>query len=231
MDWMKKQMTTLNVLKLWSLKDSGQIEALVGPYKLYDASFRTLCGHGWLSDEILDAYLHLIVEKGKIPIYRMDAVIGSSLFHLGQHRAFRKMAFPEASIWLCPVNVGGHWILVLVRMDHKEVIVIDPLGHERTYQRRILRNWRNFLRAKDARQGNWKVKTLPHGLQPDASSCGVLILRFAESFLQVGDLQSVSNGPAQMFQDRMDIATKLLQCKDKVEAYCVSCNMLHYDTW
>lgn len=40
------------VQKLWSSKDTGQVEAVVGPYKIYDTSFRTLSGHGWLSDEV-----------------------------------------------------------------------------------------------------------------------------------------------------------------------------------
>ncbi len=40
------------VQKRWSSKDTGQVEAVVGPYKIYDTSFRTLSGHGWLSDEV-----------------------------------------------------------------------------------------------------------------------------------------------------------------------------------
>lgn len=40
------------VHKLRSSKDSGQVEVIVGPYKLYDTSFRTLYGNGWLSDEV-----------------------------------------------------------------------------------------------------------------------------------------------------------------------------------
>ncbi|XP_014834308.1 PREDICTED: uncharacterized protein LOC106911992 isoform X3 [Poecilia mexicana] len=215
------------VVQLWSLKDSGQVEALVGPYKLYDTSFRTLCGHGWLSDEVIDAYLYVTLQKTKIPVYRMDAVIASSVFHLGQYRAVQKMVLPEASIWMCPVNVGGHWLLVIVVMNHQELVVIDPMGNETMYDRKLLRNWRNFLKAKGAGRRSWSVRHMPHMLQKDSSSCGVLVLKFAETYVQMGGLQSVQTGPKDISQARLHIATTLYQHRDKVEEYCVECNMLH----
>ncbi|XP_048842556.1 uncharacterized protein LOC125715261 isoform X2 [Brienomyrus brachyistius] len=50
-------------MMLWAAKDTGRVEAVVGPYKLYDHSFRTLQGNEWLSDEVIDAYVHYILEK------------------------------------------------------------------------------------------------------------------------------------------------------------------------
>lgn len=164
------------VQKLWSSKDTGQVEAVVGPYKMYDTSFKTLSGHGWLSDEIIDAYLHCIMKLAKIPVHRLDAVLGSSVFHRGQFRVVQKMKLPTASTWICPVNVGRHWILVIVKMDEKSLLVIDPLGNENMYQRKILRNWRNFLKTINVSEGLWTIQTEKHNLQQDGSSCGVLIL-------------------------------------------------------
>ncbi|MGH0129609.1 UNVERIFIED_CONTAM: hypothetical protein FKN15_034486 [Acipenser sinensis] len=40
-----------SVEQLWSQKAIGQIEAVVGPYKLYDTSFETLKESVWLTDE------------------------------------------------------------------------------------------------------------------------------------------------------------------------------------
>lgn len=37
---------------LWTSKDHGQVEAVVGPYKLYEHSFRILQGTEWLLDEV-----------------------------------------------------------------------------------------------------------------------------------------------------------------------------------
>ncbi|MGH0143568.1 UNVERIFIED_CONTAM: hypothetical protein FKN15_000342 [Acipenser sinensis] len=45
------------IVQLWSQKAVGQIEAVVGPYKLYDTSFETLKESAWLSDEFAEQYL------------------------------------------------------------------------------------------------------------------------------------------------------------------------------
>ncbi len=39
-------------MKVWAANISGQVEAVVGPYKLYDSSFYSLQGTEWLSDEV-----------------------------------------------------------------------------------------------------------------------------------------------------------------------------------
>ncbi|XP_028435584.1 sentrin-specific protease-like isoform X2 [Perca flavescens] len=169
MGLMRKPMITSNVQKLWSSKDTGQVEAVVGPYKIYDASLRTLSGHGWLSDEIIDAYLHCIMKLAKIPVHCLDAVLGSSVFHHGRFRVVQKMKLPTASTWICPVNVGGHWILVIVKMDEKSLLVIDHL---------------EIFGRQEVSEGPWTIQTAKHNLQQDGSSCGVLILMFAELILQ-----------------------------------------------
>lgn len=39
-------------MKVWAAKVTSQVEAVVGPYKLYDTSFHSLRGTEWLSDEV-----------------------------------------------------------------------------------------------------------------------------------------------------------------------------------
>ncbi|XP_051955409.1 uncharacterized protein LOC127624640 [Xyrauchen texanus] len=204
MGLMRKPMITSNVEKLWSSKDTGQVEAVVGPYKMYDTSFTTLSGHGWLSDEIIDAYLHCIMKLAK-------------------------MKLPTASTWICPVNVGGHWILVIVKMDEKSLLVLDPLGNENMYQRKMLRNWRNFWKTRNVSEGPWTIQTAKHNLQQDGSSCGVLILMFAELILQGRSVCVAQTDTEEVSAARVKIAATLLECKDGVEDLCVSCNMLQFD--
>lgn len=50
---------SLSVSKLWRATDDGLVEAVVGPYKLYDSSFTTLQGSQWVSDEVTN-FLQLI---------------------------------------------------------------------------------------------------------------------------------------------------------------------------
>ncbi len=42
----------LLVQQIWSDKAVDRVEAVVGPYKLYNSSLKTLQGSNWLSDEV-----------------------------------------------------------------------------------------------------------------------------------------------------------------------------------
>ena len=44
-------------MKVWAANVTGQVEAVVGQYKLYNSSFHSLQGTEWLSDEV--SYLFL----------------------------------------------------------------------------------------------------------------------------------------------------------------------------
>ncbi|XP_077062106.1 sentrin-specific protease 1-like isoform X1 [Siphateles boraxobius] len=134
------QISEEQVMKVWAANVTGQVEAVVGPYKLYDSSFHSLQGAEWLSDEVIDAYLHLVVENQQNHVHQLCAVVARPLF-AGQFRCLGKMKFPIEDIWLCPVNVGAHWILVIINMPEKTLLLIDPMGNERSYEHKILRNW------------------------------------------------------------------------------------------
>ncbi|XP_025766284.1 uncharacterized protein LOC109194491 isoform X1 [Oreochromis niloticus] len=110
----QKPSTQEKVKWLWAAKDTGRVEAVVGPYKLYDSSFRTLEDSGWLSDEVIDGYLHCLIRKQKEPVYQLSCVVATSLFS-GKFKCVTKMLFPAEDIWLCPLNFGAHWILVVVK--------------------------------------------------------------------------------------------------------------------
>ncbi|XP_058653261.1 uncharacterized protein LOC131552995 [Onychostoma macrolepis] len=216
-------------MKVWAANISGQVEAVVGPYKLYDSSFYSLQGTEWLSDEVIDAYLHLVIEKQQNHVHQLCAVVASSLFS-GQFRCLKKMKFPIEDIWLCPVNVGAHWILVIIIMPEKTLLLIDPMGNEGSYERKILRNWRNFLKLRrcDEQTAQWQLQTLKHNQQMDSSSCGVLVLNFAEQYLLTGTISHVQTTSEAVSSARMKIACTL-RCRGNAEEYCVVCSMLEND--
>ncbi|KAG1936341.1 sentrin-specific protease [Pimephales promelas] len=187
------QISEEQVMKVWAANVTGQVEAVVGPYKLYDSSFHSLQGTQWLADEVIDAYLHLVIEKQQNHIHQLCAVVAHEV--------------PIEDIWLCPVNVGAHWILVIINMPEKTLLVIDPMGNERSYEHRILRNWRNFLKTRcDEQTAQWQLRTLKHDLQMDSSSCGVLVLNFAEQYLLTGTISNVQTTPEAVSSARMKVA-------------------------
>jgi len=53
-------------MKVWAANVTGQVEAVVGPYKLYDSSFHSLQGTQWLADEV--SYLFLCYRWPFFPI-------------------------------------------------------------------------------------------------------------------------------------------------------------------
>ncbi|KAL4006079.1 hypothetical protein ACER0C_005792 [Sarotherodon galilaeus] len=140
----QKPSTQEKVKWLWAAKDTGRVEAVVGPYKLYDSSFHTLENSGWLSDEVIDAYLHCLIRKQKEPVYQLSCVVATSLFS-GKFKCVSKMLFPAEDIWLCPLNFGAHWILVVVKISSRSILLLDPLGSEGCYERKIMRNWSKML--------------------------------------------------------------------------------------
>ncbi|KAG9278051.1 hypothetical protein AMEX_G5844 [Astyanax mexicanus] len=87
----KPRSTQEEVLRLWSSKDLGRVEAVVGPYKLYSSSFRMLQVDGWLAYEVIDAYLYHLIEAHKMPVYHLSAVVASALF-AGQFRCLSKVS-------------------------------------------------------------------------------------------------------------------------------------------
>ncbi|XP_049330451.1 uncharacterized protein LOC125799008 isoform X4 [Astyanax mexicanus] len=197
-----------SVMRLWSSKDNNQVEAVAGPYKLYDSSFRTLQGTEWVADEVIDAYLNHLIEQHKTPVYQLCAVVASSLA-AGQFRCLRK----------------------IVSMSRKILSIIDPMGNEGLYERKILRNWRNFLKmiGHQDHSAEWRTTVLKHNPQQDASSCGVLVLKFAEDFLSTGAIDNVQTTQAAISTARMGIACSLLERKGNAEDYCTVCSMLEGD--
>ncbi|XP_049333768.1 uncharacterized protein LOC111196181 isoform X2 [Astyanax mexicanus] len=205
----KPRSTQEEVLRLWSSKDLGRVEAVVGPYKLYSSSFRTLQVDGWLADEVIDAYLYHLIEAHKMPVYHLSAVVASALF-AGQFRCLSK----------------------IVTMSKMALKVVDPMGQESALERKIRRNWKNFLKTLDHKDhsAEWHVLSMKHNLQQDSSSCGVLVLKFSEAFLLTGDISKLETTHAAISSARMDIACTLLECRGNAEDYCIVCSMLESDS-
>ncbi|KAL4008563.1 hypothetical protein ACER0C_002415 [Sarotherodon galilaeus] len=140
------------------------------------------------------------------------------------------MKFPVEDMWLCPVNFGTHWILVIVNISAQKILLIDPMGNEGVYDRKILRNWRNFLRMRGHEDTmEWQLQTMQHNKQQDSSSCGVLLLKFAEHYLAFGEVSEVLTTTEAVVLERMQIACTLLEHRGNAEDYCIVCSMLDAD--
>ncbi|XP_026016700.1 uncharacterized protein LOC113017806 isoform X2 [Astatotilapia calliptera] len=102
-----------------------------------------------------------------------------------------------------------------------------PHGNEGVYDRKILRNWRNFLRMRGHEDTmEWQLQTMQHNKRQDSCSCGVLLLKFAEHYLDFGEVSEVSTTTEPVVLERMQIACTLLENRGNAEDYCIVCSML-----
>nr|XP_023671754.1 uncharacterized protein LOC111846107 isoform X2 [Paramormyrops kingsleyae] len=110
-----------------------------------------------LESEVINAYLRLLVqrcnkEKGHkaalIDSYAMTAMWDRKLSRL-------RVLYPH----------------------EKRCLFLDPLGEKAADLRRCQETTRAFMRQKGYRSSRWSCGTLPHSLQRDAVSCGVLALK------------------------------------------------------
>ncbi|KAL4004274.1 signal-regulatory protein delta [Sarotherodon galilaeus] len=147
------------------------------------------------------------------------SVVASTLFS-GQFRCLTKMKFPVEDMWLCPI----------VNISAQKILLIDPMGNEGVYDRKILCNWRNILRMRGHEDTmEWQLQTMQHNKQQDSSSCRVLLLKFAEHYLAFGEVSEVLTTTEAVVLERMQIACTLLEHRGNAEEYFIVCSMLDAD--
>ncbi|XP_050777855.1 uncharacterized protein LOC127033743 isoform X6 [Gopherus flavomarginatus] len=97
-------------------------------------------------------------------------------------------------------------------MKKKELLIIDPLCDEIRYERTCLRNWRNFIKRLTSKSSSdWNSKIVQHPRQSDGHSCGPLILKFAETYLQHKDISTVETTQKANTAFRRHIAILLMK--------------------
>ncbi|KAM4573413.1 uncharacterized protein PAE49_008236 [Odontesthes bonariensis] len=110
------------------------------------------------------------------------------------------------------------------------LLLVDPLGNEVSHKRKVLRNWRNYLQKADCQhKKTWTVQKMPHNIQQDAWSCGVLVLMFAQEYVEHGNVAMTETLPQAVAQARFDVDCALLQSKGKADDYCVVCSYRETD--
>ncbi|XP_069498746.1 uncharacterized protein [Ambystoma mexicanum] len=207
-----------------------RLEAMVGPHKIYDTSLHILQNRGWISEEVIDAYLHVLILKmhpgceyvsphcqgcvhGCVKQAKFQAIsscVSTSILG-GRYRnaSYKKFPLQNSDELLCPYNTGNHWMFVIIALKDRKRLLIDPMGEEGQHSRRILQNWRNFLRShfpENLTPCSWKVEHCAHETQQDGFNCGPLILKFAETYLCGGELKDVPTKTSDLDDFRNHIA-------------------------
>ncbi|XP_050777851.1 uncharacterized protein LOC127033743 isoform X3 [Gopherus flavomarginatus] len=180
----------LKVKLVMTSKHTERLEAKVRNIKLYGSSFHCLKPRSWISDEVIDAFLNCVVEKADGKVQAISSVVSTVILSGRATQMKVKIAL----------------------MKKKELLIIDPLCDEIRYERTCLRNWRNFIKRLTSKSSSdWNSKIVQHPRQSDGHSCGPLILKFAETYLQHKDISTVETTQKANTAFRRHIAILLMK--------------------
>ncbi|XP_062583252.1 uncharacterized protein LOC134245018 [Saccostrea cucullata] len=215
---------TLDVETLWKVKPVGYLVAKIATNKIMDNSIQFLKTS--LSDEVIDAYLHLLVESKKNKkMFCITSSVATAIFE-GRTEHFQgymsDVKFSDFDIILAAINENyGHWTLLVIYPSEKRLLYINSLGESKRNLTNIGEKWRKYILGRrsvgvsELSHEGWKVETTKHTKQYDSNSCGVYVVKFAE--LVISDMAlSFSCRPDNLSQIRQGIGNQLLQATGRV---------------
>ncbi|KXJ07143.1 Ubiquitin-like-specific protease 1 [Exaiptasia diaphana] len=138
---------------------------------------------GYLNDEIMDEYIKLL-EKMANKKGRNILTANTKFYQLVTKRKpwrkrlvlakYNKLIFPSQ------FDSTNHWSLGIIDIKNFNLTIVDPLGPRKNSQH--YENLRDFLRDRGF-EADWKIRDIEHPIQHDSVSCGVYVLKIAESIM------------------------------------------------
>ncbi|XP_050414391.1 uncharacterized protein LOC126828582 [Patella vulgata] len=139
-----------------------------------------------IPDEVIDAYMFSIIRQQKSNYQYLKCTLMSMIFDVRQQAAVSELEIVGETV-IGVLNIGSnHWMLIVIYINTKTILLVDPLGELERSKKEILQNWRNFININESvcsTVDGWVVNGIPHPKQPDSISCGVLCLKFAEKII------------------------------------------------
>lgn len=174
---------------------------------IHRRDIQTLVGQNWLNDEVINAYMYLLVCRGKKigkkRVYAFNTFFYPKLRDSNYNsvrRWTRKVDIFNHDILLVPVHLGNHWCLAVINFQRKSVSYYDSLGGGSNGCCRILLD---YLKAESLDKKklcfdyeNWTTKEMySEGIpkQKNCSDCGVFACTYAEYLTRPSKLDFEQN--------------------------------------
>jgi len=152
----------------------------------------TLDGLNWLNDEIINFYLNLIVERGKLDNFPSCFAFNTFFYpkvmkdgHTGVKRWTRRKDVFSYELIFIPVHLGVHWCLAVIDFKNKRIDYYDSMGGKNNQCLHALKSWVQEESLDKKKQefpmDDWKLEhasNIPQ--QMNGSDCGMFALKFAE---------------------------------------------------
>lgn len=175
---------TKYIQKIWSKQRNDSVEPfLLSKTCGVNINNRSLISaKSLITDEIIDAYLGIICGLSNKFFYVPCSVI-SMIFHpRHQNEVADVLNENKGKVLLAIVNRREiHWILLVIDEQNKSLLIIDPMGENKTTCQLIFKLWINYLTQREHDAKGWKIDTIHHSKQQDSVSCGVYCMKFAEA--------------------------------------------------
>ncbi|GLJ59586.1 hypothetical protein SUGI_1515260 [Cryptomeria japonica] len=154
---------------------------------------QTLLGLNWLNDEIMNAYMNLLVLRGKgfrrKTVYAFNTFFYPKLRSSGYNsikRWTRKVDIFNHDFVLVPVHLGNHWCLALIDFTNRTISYFDSMGGG---QNGCCNTLLEYLRQEsldkkkqDFGKEDWNLIDRSYDIprQTNCSDCGVFACTYAE---------------------------------------------------
>ncbi|XP_076124270.1 sentrin-specific protease 2-like [Alosa pseudoharengus] len=125
-------------------------------------------------------------------------------------------------ILIGPVCDRHHWTLVVMYPKEKRALYLDPLGETPGKIKKCQDVTRSFMRHKNLHFSRWACSTVDHPRQPDATSCGAFVCKFAQLLLR-GEMLHFRTDQVAVTQLRREIACTLVTDSEDLENLCRLC--------
>ncbi|XP_052263628.1 uncharacterized protein LOC127866837 isoform X3 [Dreissena polymorpha] len=221
-----------SIYKLWNLpQDYDVLVAKVYGSTVTDTDIRSLKEDGWLTDNVIDTYLKLLVhELADLGVRKIMHLVSSTMETLirgaKNHRPI--YALDSYTFVVGAYHRFSHWTLVVLDLEKKVVFFYNPVGETEAEMDSIRLAMCEFIsRCSNAAESDirsqWRAETMAHASQTDTFNCGVYCLMFAECHLK-GTFKEMETITRQhLAATRLSVATKLLTFKHYLIDSCPKC--------
>ena len=151
---------------------------------------------GWLYDEVINSFFWCLHEEHVNVLYAASTSM-LSLQHGGQAgRLWSEKCNENKQLIIAPWNpTNCHWTFVVIDLQQKNIFYVDPLNsvaeiQNSTYMQVLAKFLPSLLERKFG-LSEFRITSPPHTLQPDSSSCGVLVCWYASQFVQGKSLSDI----------------------------------------
>lgn len=185
-----------HIRRVTQVQPSNELLIELDGVQILRKDIQTLLGLNWLNDEIINAYMYLLVCRGKQnnnkKVHAFNTFFYPKLRDSGYSsikRWTRKVDIFSHDLVLVPIHLGNHWCLAVIDFNNKRISYYDSLGGSAGVCCKLLLNYlkdeMNDKKKQCFDMENWTLAEFRGGSkdvprQENGSDCGVFTCIYAE---------------------------------------------------